>query len=260
MENAEFYDDFTETTLNAELWIPTYLPQWSSRDKTYPKYQLIDNKLILQITEDQEPWSEEFNGQVKVSNLQTGVYSGPIGSNLGQHRFSEDLVVREYQPKQRTYTPLYGRFEIRCRVPNLGIDNVAALWMIGFEDQPNRSAEICIVEIIGSKQPENGALIGYGLHPFGDPKIKDEFYEDHFELDIKEFHSYACEWTPEHVDFYIDDKFIRRINQSPDYPMQLMLNLYEVPVDGHDSKSNKYPKEFVIDHVKGSKLPSELTF
>lgn len=259
MEDCEFYDDFTDTTLNLELWIPTYLPQWSSREKTRPNYQLIDSRLILQITKDQQPWSEEFNGQVKVSNLQTGVYSGPVGSNLGQHRFAEDLVVREYQPAQQTALSLYGRFEIRCRVPNLGIDNVAALWMIGFEDEPHRSAEICIVEIIGSKQPKEGALIGYGLHPFADPKIKDEFYEDYLELDIKAFHTYAAEWTPEYIDFFVDDKFVRRIDQSPDYPMQLMLNLYEVPVEGHDPGDNQYPKEFVIDYVKGTKLSSEFT-
>lgn len=247
----EFFDDFDGPVLNTSLWIPTYLPQWSSREKTCPYYRISDSQLILQITKEQQPWSEEFNGQVKVSNLQTGVYSGPLNSSEGQHRFSKELVVREAQTKQKTYTPQYGRFEIKCRVPKLGIDTVAALWMIGFEDQPERSSEICIVEIIGSKQPDEGAIIGYGVHPFGDPKIKDEFYEDHFDIDLSEFHLYAAEWTPDYVDFFIDNKHVRRINQSPDYPMQFMLNIYEVPIEGHCPNKDTYPKEFVIDYVRG---------
>ncbi len=251
MKQKTFFDDFTSPVLNKALWIPTYLPQWSSREKTKPHYEIKGDQLILQITENQSPWSNEFNGNVKVSNLQTGVYSGPVGSSFGQHRFSDQLVVREAQPEQRTYTPQYGVFEIRCRVPNLGIDNVAALWMIGFEDKPERSAEICIVEIIGAKQPNKGAVIGYGLHPFGDPKIKDEFYEDQFDLNIQEFHTYSAEWTPEYVDFFIDNEKGRRINQSPDYPMQFMLNMYEIPIEGHDPSENVYPKDFVIDYVRG---------
>ena len=251
--SLDFEDDFASNYLNLDRWIPHYLPQWSSRKATKPNYTFRNGQLVLQITEDQKPWSEEFNGQVKVSNLQTGVYAGSKGSEIGQHRFSKSLVVREEQPTQKTYTPQYGFFEIRCRVPSLGVDNVAALWMIGFEDSPERSAEICILEIIGSKQPKQGALIGYGLHPFGDPNIKDEFYEDVVDLDISEFHTYAAEWTPEYVDFYLDGQKIRRINQSPDYPMQFMLNLYEVPVIGHTAKNNSYPKEFVVDRVKGYK-------
>ncbi|GAB5525316.1 MAG: hypothetical protein Roseis2KO_31880 [Roseivirga sp.] len=246
-----FEDHFDSPELNLKNWIPVYLPQWSSTEKSRPGYLIRDSKLVLQITENQQPWCPEFNGDVKCSNLQTGLFSGPVGSTVGQHRFSKELRVREEQTAKHTYLPQYGFFEIRCRVPMLGADNVAALWMIGFEDQPNRSAEICIVELIGEKQPRHGAKVGYGTKPFADPKIKGDFYEDEFDLNLADFHTYGAEWTPEWIDFYIDGKKTRRIYESPDYPMQLMLNLYEVPVRGHSNSSNKYPIEFEIDYVRG---------
>ncbi|MFY0592986.1 glycoside hydrolase family 16 protein [Roseivirga sp.] len=249
--SLEFEDDFQSGELNTEKWLPFYLPQWSSQEATRPNFCFRAGQLVLKITDDQKPWSQEFNGNVKVSNLQTGVYSGPLGSKLGQHRFAKNLIVREEQPLQTTYTPQYGYFEIRCKIPKVGIDNVFALWMIGIEDQPNRSAEICIVEIIGAKQPKKGAKVGYGLHPFGDSQIEDEFYEDEFDLDVKDFQTYAVNWTPEFVEFFINGKKVRRVHQSPDYPMQFMLNIYEVPVPSHNPKDNTYPKEFIIGYIRG---------
>lgn len=32
------YDDFLEDELQRNYWLPVYLPQWSSREKTVPSY------------------------------------------------------------------------------------------------------------------------------------------------------------------------------------------------------------------------------
>lgn len=40
-------------------------------------------------------------------------------------------------------------------------------------------------------------------------------------------------------------------HQSPQYPMQLMLNLYEIPSDDHALHITQvYPSEFSIDYVR----------
>jgi hypothetical protein len=49
-----------------------------------------------------------LNGDVKASNLQTGVYSGPVGSPYGQHRFSRDCLVRE-ENIEALNTSIYNR-------------------------------------------------------------------------------------------------------------------------------------------------------
>jgi hypothetical protein len=246
----EFSDEFQKTNLDIKKWIPYYLPQWSSKEKSKPNYHFYDGNLVLKITKDQEPWCPEFNDEVKCSSLQTGIFAGKLGSKIGQHRFNPLCVVREEQINIRTYTPKFGYFEIRAKALDTE-SNVVALWMIGYEDEPEKSSEICIFEIKGENVNTESATIGYGIHPFGDPTLQDDFHEDSFDIDVRKYHIYAVEWTPTHIDFYLDNKKIRTILQSPNYPMQLMLNIYELPLKKERSgKDNQYPKEFVIDYIR----------
>ena len=70
-----------------------------------------------------------------------------------------------------------------------------------------------------------------GLHPFGDPGIRDEFSVEDLAIDARDFHVYAAEWTPGHVAFFVDDQLVKLVEQSPGYPMQFMLGIYEFPED-----------------------------
>ncbi|MNR98189.1 Glycosyl hydrolases family 16 [compost metagenome] len=246
----EFNEEFQTPVLDIKKWIPYYLPQWSSRELSKPNYHFHNGNLVLKITKDQQPWCPEFNGDVKCSSIQTGVFSGKLGSKKGQHRFNTLCEVREEQTNIKKYTPQYGFFEIRAKALDTE-SNVVALWMIGYEDKPEKSSEICIFEIKGENVNKESAIIGYGIRPFGDPTLQDEFHEDSFAIDVTKYHVYAVEWTPAYVDFYIDNKKVRTIHQSPNYPMQLMLNIYELPIEKvRIGKDNQYPKEFTIDYIR----------
>ncbi|MDJ0756858.1 MAG: glycoside hydrolase family 16 protein [Ardenticatenaceae bacterium] len=247
----EFSDDFEQTTLDTRNWLPYYLPQWSSRANTEARYTFQNGRLQLHIEEDQQPWSREYNGEIRVSNLQTGCFSGPLGSQAGQHSFRSDLVVREVQPAVRLFTPTYGFIEVRLKaVPLPGY--LSALWMIGFEDDPAHSAEICICEIKGENVGSQTSRIGYGVHPFNDPHIQDEFYEDLFDIDASYFHVYAVDWMPDRIDFFIDNQKVKTITQTLNYPMQLMLNLYEIPdALTTASRETPFPKTMEVDYVRG---------
>jgi Glycosyl hydrolases family 16 len=239
-DELEFEDTFEGAELDTSRWLPYYLPHWSSRSRAAARYRLADGCLRLLIEADQEPWCPEFDGDVRVSSLQTGLYTG-------QHRFNPEAVVREEQENVRLYTPTYGIVELRCRA----IDdprNMVALWMIGYEDEPERSAEICVCEIFGSEVKPDEALVGVGVHPFGDPKIVDDFSKVPVAMDARELHTYAAEWTPKRVRFSIDGEVVKTVGQSPAYPMQLMLNVYEFEPGG------TYPKEFIVDYVRGYSL------
>jgi hypothetical protein len=63
-----------------------------------------------------------------VSSLQTGVFSGPVGSRVGQSRFNSDLVVRQAQDSARCYTPQYGLFELRAKAIDDPRCMLAASW------------------------------------------------------------------------------------------------------------------------------------
>ena len=243
-------DDFGGSSLNDRLWVPHYLPHWSSRSKSATTFSLRGGALRLLIEKDQQPWCPEFDGWIRVSSLQTGLFSGPLGSGIGQCHFREGLVVREEQANVALYTPRYGLFEMRARAiddPN----NMVALWMIGYGDEPERSAEICVFEIFGRDVTAHDAAIGMGVHPFGDTTMVDDFTQERVSIDARDFHTYAAEWTPQQVGFYVDDRLTKVVDQSPAYPMQFMVGIYEF-ADGPALRSpaERYPKEFVIDHFR----------
>ncbi|MFN8376110.1 MAG: glycoside hydrolase family 16 protein [Anaerolineae bacterium] len=249
----EFHDEFDSPTLDTSKWLPFYLPQWSSRARSAPNYTIENSCLLLHITKDQPAWCPEFDGEVRCSSLQTGQFSGAVGSKVGQHLFNKALVVREAQENTRRYTPQYGYFELRAKGLKTS-PNLAALWMIGYEDTPEKSSEIAVFELVGARTGAESSAVRYGVHPWADPNISDEFYEDTFPIDTSQFHLYAVEWTPTHIDFYLDNVKIRTIQQSAPYPMQFMLSLYEHRFDGawtgvYDPHA-PYPKTFTIDYFR----------
>jgi hypothetical protein len=89
-----FEDPFDGDVLDQAHWLPYHLPQWSSREAAAARYQLGGGVLRLLIEVDQPPWCHEFDGQTRVSSLQTGGFAGPVGSTVGQHRFKPEVVVR----------------------------------------------------------------------------------------------------------------------------------------------------------------------
>jgi hypothetical protein len=247
----EFEDIFDGDALDEARWLPYYLPQWSSREASAARYEIGGGLLRLVIEADQQPWCPEFDGETRVSSLQTGVFAGPVGSTDGQSRFKPGLVVRQAQDNASLYTPQYGLFELRAKA----IDDprcMVALWMIGYEDEPHRSAEICICEIFGRNVTAGSVGVGMGLHPFGDSVISDEFSVEEIPIDGRQFHIYAAEWTPGYVAFFVDHRLVKTVEQSPGYPMQFMLGIYEFPDDGQSSQEpHSYPKRFIVDYFRG---------
>ena len=88
-----------------------------------------------------------------------------------------------------------------------------------------------------------------GLHPFRDPDVREDFEAVRLPLDIAELHTYAVDWTPDTVDFYVDDTWIRGCPGPPSYPMQMMLAVFDFPEqsDGHDADA---VPELVVDHLR----------
>jgi hypothetical protein len=94
-----------------------------------------------------------------------------------------------------------------------------------------------------------------GLHPFGDPSIVDEFSAVRVPVDAREPHVYAADWTREQVAFSVDGEVVKTVGQSPAYPMQLMLGIYEFPPEeGAEPGPDDYPKAFVVESVRGYRL------
>jgi Glycosyl hydrolases family 16 len=242
-----FDDDFDAPFLDETKWLPFYLPHWSKQERTRPSYEIRDSVLKLYIAEDQQPWCAEIDGNVRVSNLQTGHFSGPLGTKKGQHRFRKDLLVTDEVPASRLFVPKFCRLEMRARA-KLGPSNLAALWLIGFEQSPEQAGEITVMEVFGKNVSSTGAVVGRGIKKVNDPELRQEFYETNLPIDLSEWHTYAIDWDKGGVRFYLDSELISQTGQTPDYAMQLMLNFYDL--DGAISDHGAADGWFEIDYIR----------
>ena len=145
-----FEDDFDVAVLNRDVWLPHYLPAWSSRAETEATYAIRDSCLYLTIPPSQGLWcAADHEPPLRVSGIQSGNFSGPVGSTIGQQPYRTGLTVSEEQETFWGWTPEQAYVEIRAR----GIvtqRSMVACWLVGLEDQPQRSAEICVAEIFGN--------------------------------------------------------------------------------------------------------------
>ncbi len=239
-----FDDDFDGDRLDQSAWLPYYLPQWAGREASQASHRVSDSRLQLYIDDSQTAWRPDVDPRMRVSSIQTGCFAGPLGSTIGQHRTHDLLRVVEEQPFVQLLTPLFGAIEMRVRWRPVPAQMVA-WWMIGVEDRPDRSAEICVFEIFGDEATADGALVGCGVHPFGDPTIVDDFEKVQVGIDVSEWHDYAVVWTSQDVTLFVDGRPIKYVEQAPTYPMQLMVNIYDFAAStpGRDAP-------FEIDRVR----------
>lgn len=250
-----FSDRFSGATLDRTHWLPHYLPAWSSRAATRAAYR-VDDGLTLEIPTDHPVWCPDLHRPpLRVSGLQSGSWSGPVGSTLGQQRFRDGLTVREEQPLFEGWLPASGRVAIRARM-DLSPRSMAALWLSGFEDDPDQQecGELCVFEVFGRSVRHDpsgsSAEVGVGIKPFRDPALTDDFAAPRVAIDVREPHAYAVEWDASEAVFTVDDAVVRRCANPPTYPMQLMLAVFDFPEWSTGDDDELVPR-LLVEEVSG---------
>jgi hypothetical protein len=251
----EFLDDFDGADLDTEVWVPHYLPMWSSRAESAATYAVADSELRLTIPPGQGLWcAGDHDPPLRVSGIQSGLFSGEVGSTIGQQPFRDGAVVREHQPTHWGWTPQYGLLAVRARM-ELSARSMAAVWMVGLEQEPTHSAEICIFEVFGDALETDGgqpaAAVGMGVHPFRDPAISEEFAAPRVPIDVADFHVYAANWRPGRLDFLVDGDHVKTVHQAPNYPMQMMVAVFDFPEKAASSGQLDHVPELAVDWIRG---------
>ncbi|MGA5305336.1 glycoside hydrolase family 16 protein [Nucisporomicrobium flavum] len=240
-------DLFGGQELDRDVWLPYYLPHWSSREASAATYRVRGGELTLSIPPEQGLWCEGTHAEpLRVSAVQSASFSGPVGSPVGGQPFREGLLVATEEPGFFGYTPLYGHVEVRAR----GIvtpRSMVAFWMSGTEDKPQHSGEICVMEIFGSSVRDGSCEVGMGLHRFRDPGLTEDWAAPRLDIDVAEFHTYGVDWAPGSLSFTVDGEVVKRVGQSPNYPMQLMLAVFDFPAKGGPAAV----PELIVSHVRG---------
>src|SRR5258706_11873823 len=89
----EFADEFDGDSLDVTKWFPHMLPHWGGATASRARYATGDSSLRLLIERSQTPWIPDRDGGDRASNLQTGHFSGPVGSGVGQFKFDPTFAV-----------------------------------------------------------------------------------------------------------------------------------------------------------------------
>lgn len=244
---------FAGDDLDRTVWVPHYLPQWSSRAESAATYTVGDGELRLSIPVDQGRWCADTHEEpMRVSCIQSGVFAGPVGSSVGQLPFRDDITVREDQPTMWGYTPLYGRVDVQMR-GLVSPRSMFAFWMSGIEDEPSRCGEICVAEIFGDAVDEKGAGVGLGIKQIRDRNLDEDFAVRRVGIDVAEDHTYGVDWRPGSIDYLIDGEVVARSAQAPDYPVQLFIGVFDFPTKA-DPGGDTHVPELIVSSVIGRPL------
>lgn len=158
--------------------------------------------------------------------------------------------MRTAQAERRLWLLGPGTLEARitpCPHPNA----LTALWLIGFEDTPDRSGELCVVELFGDRLAGASAAIGAGVHPFGDPTLVDDHRMVPLALDLRAPRDYRAEWGARGWRVSVDGGVVASGERTPAYPLQIMLNLYLLPdADGRVTMPTDAPLTARVEHVR----------
>ena len=153
----------------------------------------------------------------------------------------------------------YGRFEARIRLP-YGQGMWPAFWLLGSNiDQVGwpQCGEIDILENAGARPTiVSSALHGPG-YSGGQPILKEfDFVNDRVDT---RFHIYGVEWSPDEINFYVDDKLYHTATPNDvtgewvfnNGPFYILINLAVGGVfDGPPNEETVFPQSMIVDYVR----------
>jgi hypothetical protein len=93
-----------------------------------------------------------------------------------------------------------------------------------------------------------------GTRGFRDPGLVGHFSAPRLKIDVSEPHTYAVTWEPSSVELSVDDVMVCQIDEAPDYPMQLMIGVFDFPSRDPSEKWADHVPELVVSSVTGSPL------
>lgn len=246
----DFEDLFSAPALRGDLWVDHYLPHWTTPDRSQARYEMVQPSGVRsRIDQDQLDWREE-DAPLRVSNLQTASFSGPLGSDRGIHRHRPDgLTVRTETGQRLLWAPASGRVDITISA-SIDPGCMIAAWLVGIENlSPNDSGEICIFEIDAGAVGDDLSRARCGLKAHGDSRLATDMVEVSIPVDAARPHTWSVVWGPAGTLIGCNGAVVKRSPAAPDYPMALLIDLFELGPRSTDPRD--YPKSAIIHSVRG---------
>ncbi|WP_238988414.1 glycerophosphodiester phosphodiesterase family protein [Aureibaculum marinum] len=191
-------------------------------------------------------------------------YNNPELLNKSWIKYAAERKTAKYTSARLVTRDLaswkYGRIEVRAKLPK-GVGMWPAIWMLG-ENRKNvgwpESGEIDIMEHVGfNKDSIFGTVhtLAYN-HTKNTQRGKSIFIDNPYD----NFHVFALEWTPERMDFILDDQvyntFENEKKTTAEWPFDqrfyLILNVAVGGMLGGQKgiDDSVFPQQMVVDYVR----------
>ena len=202
-----------------------------------------------------DPWERERNRELQAYVKDAFEVKGGVLKIKAEKRHAFYAgKEREYTSGMMTtygkFSQEYGRFEIRCRVPQ-GKGMWPAFWLL--PDPLDWPPEIDVLEILGHEPNKV-----YLTHHFRDAPHKHgshggSWVGPDFSAD---FHEYAIEWSPKAIVWFVDG--VERFRSKKPIPTGKMYLLVNLAVGGDwpgaPNENTHFPAAFEIDYVRAYEL------
>jgi beta-glucanase (GH16 family) len=199
-----------------------------------------------------DPWGRERNSELQAYVPDAFKVKDGVLKIMAEKRKADYAgKTREYtsgmMSTYQKFAQKFGRFEIRCRIPK-GKGLWPAFWLL--PDPLGWPPEIDVLETLGHETNR-----AYFTHHWRDESRKHQSHGGHVDDgDLSAgFHTYAAEWSPEVIVWYLDGKEAFRSTRSvpKELPMYMLANLAvggQWP--GAPNADTPFPSSFDIDYIR----------
>jgi len=126
-----------------------------------------------------------------------------------------------------------------------------ALWLVGLAaGGPDETGEVCVVELYGDAVGPGRSRVRTGIKAHQDPRLREDVVDVWLDMDATAEHTYAAAWDAHRTRFFVDDQLVHTSDQGLAYPVQLMIDLFEFPVDARRNPAG-YPKTALVRSIRG---------
>lgn len=203
-------------------------------------------------------WYLPANGSVANGLLTLQARKQRIKTSKGTFNYTSGFIDSDRDTNttatQAKFDFQYGYVEVRARVP-AGKGLWPAFWMLPSDH--STSHEIDIMEILGDRPDKTYMTLHYGSQSVGSSwaVLNTDF--------SKGFHTYAVDWTPDYIAWYIDGVEQYRVTDQSILPNKRFFLIANLQVGGSwpgsPDASTVFPANYDIDYIrvwkKGDAIP-----
>lgn len=190
----------------------------------------------------------------------------------GSNRWQENRPYAKYSSAsvntRRSYSFLYGRMEVRARIPAV-IGSWPAIWLLGTKGEWPSNGEIDVMEyyhVNGKPHILANAAWGNDKRYSAVWNSKKVPYRHFLELDPywgEKYHVWLMDWTPEYIRIYLDGELLNDIDLSKTIngkignrenpfhaPQYILLDLAIGGINGGEPVADAFPMRYEVDYVR----------